>query len=63
MEIALTENERQILVELLEDEFQSLRSEVYRADSHEAKEVLKAREATVRKLLERLQPPAQSGAS
>lgn len=50
----LTEQERQLLIELLEEEVRDLRSENYHAESHEVKEMLKGKEALAKGLLERL---------
>jgi hypothetical protein len=54
-QITITERERQFLLELLQGEVPALRSEVYRAESHEVKELLKEREACAKRLLEQLQ--------
>jgi hypothetical protein len=55
MEIVLTEEERALLVELLDAEVQSLHSEIYRAESHEAKTLLKERMTAVTNLLQKVQ--------
>jgi hypothetical protein len=55
MQIELNETELRLLVEMLDQELRDVRSEVYRADSHDAKRLLKAREAVVRELLVKLQ--------
>lgn len=60
-QLELSRSERDLLVELLESELTDVRSENYHAESHEVKELLKAREALVRQLLGRLateDPPA-----
>ncbi len=55
MEISLTETERRLLIEVLEREIREVRSEVYHAESHDVKEMLKERAACVRGLLVRVQ--------
>jgi hypothetical protein len=57
MNLALNDAERLLIVELLQADFQSVRTEIHHADSHDAKEILRSREALIRMLLERLQAP------
>jgi hypothetical protein len=54
MQITINEVERQILAEVLDAEMRELRSQNYHAESHEAKEMLKQREAIIRRLLAEL---------
>ena len=55
MQIELNETEHSLLVELLDQELRDVRSEGYHAESHDAKQLFKAREAVVRELLVKLQ--------
>jgi len=54
MGIELNGPERELLVSLLERDFDELRSEIHHSKSHDFKESLKEREILVRNLLERL---------
>ena len=63
MEIALTEVERQLLVELLEGEARQAPTEYHHTQNHEFKQMLREREAVVQGLLARLQSPAPDAAS
>lgn len=53
--IALTERECQFLAELLQREVTEVRSEIYHAESHDVKELLKEREACAKRLLQQFQ--------
>ena len=55
MQIVLNDVEMSLLVELLDQELRDVRSEGYHAESHNAKQLFKAREAVVRELLGKLQ--------
>jgi hypothetical protein len=54
MSIELSAAERELLASILEDELTEIRSELHHAQVHDYKESLKAREALVRGLLDRL---------
>jgi hypothetical protein len=54
MQVQLTAEELQLLREVLEHEHGSLREEIYKTDTREVKSALKAREATLVALLEKL---------
>ncbi len=58
MRIELDEQEREILLALLEDRLDDLRDEIYRAESHEFKETLRAKKHLVKGLIARLQSEA-----
>jgi hypothetical protein len=63
MEIALTEAERQLLIELLEAEARQAPAEYHHTQNHEFKQLLREREAVVNGLLARLQSPAPEPAA
>lgn len=54
MELALSEEERTVLAEILQEALPNLREEVYRTESFDYREQLKQREAVVKDLLTRL---------
>ncbi len=58
MHIELNETERALLLDLLEERLGDLRDEIYRAESHDFKELLKAKKAVVAKLIEHLREAA-----
>ena len=55
MKLELEENERKLLVELLESAVSDLSTEIGHTDSADYRNELKARRASVRTLIERLQ--------
>lgn len=55
MEIGLTDDERDILVQLLDSEIRSVRSEIHHAESAEVKERFRDREESVKRLKARLE--------
>ena len=54
MNVELTEEERDLLLETLRRVLGELRSEIYRTEAFDYKEALKAREATLTGLIDRL---------
>jgi nicotinamide riboside kinase len=58
MRIELSEEERQLLLSLLDELLGDLRDEIYRAESHDFKERLKAKKEVVKGLLGQLRPEA-----
>ena len=60
MQIALNDEEKQTLVEILNEalppEASGLREEVYRTENYDYREELKRREAVIKQLLARLAP-------
>jgi hypothetical protein len=58
MRIELDERERELLLDLLEEQLGDLRDEIYRAESHEFKELLRAKKELVKKLIEHLRVAA-----
>ena len=54
MQIALSEEERQTLLETLNEALPNLREEVYKTESFDYREQLKHREALLKELLSRL---------
>ena len=54
MQLALSEEEREVLAEILQDVLPNLREEVYRTENYDYREQLKQRETVVRDLLSRL---------
>ncbi len=65
MRIEVDERERELLLSLLDELLGDLRDEIYRAESHEFKERLKAKKEVVKSLLRQLRPevaiPAGAG--
>ncbi len=57
--VELNEQERQVLVELVEREIPSLRDEIWHTDVHEYREFLKARERLLKALVGKLQGSAE----
>jgi len=55
LEIAVTDEEREILVQLLDSEIRSVRSEIHHAESAEVKEGYRDREEMVKRLKARLE--------
>ncbi len=58
MEIALNDEERQTLIEILNETLPNLRAEVYRTENYDYREELKQREAIIKQLIARLSPAA-----
>ena len=58
MRIEVSEEERQLLLTLLDELLGDLRDGIYRAESHDFKERLKAKKAVVKGLLGQLRPEA-----
>lgn len=58
MRLELDERERELLLDLLEERLSDLRDEIYRAESHEFKELLKAKKAVVKRLIDELRAAA-----
>ncbi len=58
MEIALNDEERQTLIDILNETLPNLRAEVYRIENYDYREELKQREAIIKQLLARLAPAA-----
>ena len=58
MHIEMDETERALLLNLLEERLGDLRDEIYRAETHDFKELLKAKKAVVAKLIEHLRAAA-----
>ena len=54
MAIDLSKPERELLATILEKELEEIRSEFHHAEVHDYKESLKAREALIRGLLDRM---------
>jgi len=54
MPIELNANERELLIGLLEREFEEIRTEIHHTKNHEYKETLKEKENSVQLLLARL---------
>jgi hypothetical protein len=52
--ITLSDQQQQLLVELLDREIPSLRDEILHTDDHDYRESLKEREAAIKELLNRL---------
>jgi hypothetical protein len=61
MQIALNDEERQALVEILNETLPNLRAEVYRTESFDYREELKRREAVIKQLIARLSLAAAAG--
>lgn len=64
MRLEMDESERQLLLSLLDELLVDLRDEIYRAESHEFKEQLRAKKEIVKRLIGRLRPevPIPAGA-
>jgi hypothetical protein len=60
MQIHLNEQERQALLEILEDALSSLSEEIYKTENFDYREQLKQRQAVVKALLERLRAPVSA---
>jgi hypothetical protein len=58
MRIEVSEEERQLLLSLLDELLGDLRDEIYRAESHQFKEQLRAKKEVVKRLLGQLRPEA-----
>ena len=58
MRIEVGEEERQLLLNLLDELLGDLRDEIYRAESHEFKGQLKAKKEVVKGLIGQLRPEA-----
>jgi hypothetical protein len=58
MQVALSEEERQTLLEMLNDALPNLREEVYKTESFNYREQLKRREELLKSLLTRLSAAA-----
>ena len=58
MRIEVDERERELLLSLLDELLGDLRDEIYRAESHDFKEQLKAKKEVVKALLRQLRPEA-----
>jgi hypothetical protein len=56
LQLQLTEEEHQLLLELLEKEIDDLRGEIAKTDRHEYREMLKDRELLMKKLQKELDP-------
>jgi hypothetical protein len=54
MSVELSREERDLLVELLEEEFDEIRAEIRRTENHDYKENLKVREKLIQDLLGRM---------
>lgn len=54
MQLELSNNEAQVLLRIVDDYFGSLREEIYKTETPEAKDELKQEEVVVRQLLDRL---------
>jgi hypothetical protein len=54
MSVELSREERDLVVELLEEAFDDIRAEIRRTDNHDYKENLKVREKLVQSLLGRM---------
>ncbi len=61
MQITLSEEEAQLLKELLQAELAELPVENHHTQSHDVKALLKDREALVKNLLARFESPVQTG--
>jgi hypothetical protein len=57
MTLELTAPERDVLLGILDDELGRLKGEIYKTETWEYKEQLKAREATIESLIARLRTP------
>lgn len=60
MQIQLNEQERQALLEILEDALPNLSEEIYKTENFDYREQLKRRQAVVKALLERLRTPVSA---
>lgn len=60
MQIQLNEQERQALLEILEDALPNLSEEIYKTENFDYREQLKQRQAVVKALLERLRTPVST---
>ncbi len=58
MQIALNDEERRVLVEVLDETLPNLREEVYKTENFDYREQLKRREALLKSLLARLSAAA-----
>jgi len=58
MQIALNEEEKQTLVDILNEVLPNLREEVYKTENYDYREQLKRREAVVKQLIARLSASA-----
>ena len=58
MRIEVDERERELLLSLLDELLGDVRDEIYRAESHEFKERLKAKKEIVKTLIRQLRPEA-----
>ncbi len=58
MQIALNDEERQTLIEILNETLPNLRAEVYRTENYDYREELKQRETIIKQLIARLSPAA-----
>jgi hypothetical protein len=54
MQITITDEEKEVLKDVLDEVLPSLRGEVYKTESFDYREELKRREAIIKLLLERL---------
>ncbi len=61
LELELTSEERDILVQVLENVLSDLRMEIADTDSFDFREMLKKRKATIARLLEALEGSGSSG--
>ena len=62
MELRLTENEHQVLLQLLQEQHKHLLREIAKADHHEFKVALRDRCGTLERILEKLTQPVHSAA-
>ncbi len=60
MQIHLDEEQRQALLEILEEVLPNLSEEIYKTENFDYREQLKRRQAVVKSLLERLRPPVRT---
>jgi|HubBroStandDraft_6_1064221.scaffolds.fasta_scaffold32615_2 hypothetical protein len=58
MQIDLSDQEKQVLLHIIDSYYSSLREEIYKTEAPGAKDDLKGEEETVKKLLERLRGTA-----
>ncbi len=56
MQIALNNEEKQTLLEILNETLPNLRAEVYRTENYDYREELKQRKAIIKQLIARLAP-------
>jgi len=62
MQCTLTDDEREVLIDILEAEVKELRREIHDKDTSTYKEDLKNRERVVKHILSQLQPSAEASA-